>query len=132
MNEEIKWLKKWCERQGLTLTLEGECGFGRACVGVLVNDTYPDYYWYDENYESVDNNGEVWTPIRAYHKHPCVAVLGQEEDSIHQLYEWCKWFEENGFTLEISDKENPSQVDYIVGSLKNYRMVKQSISARVV
>lgn len=84
--DKIQYMKDWCSRHGstlnlygCTLTLDGECGFGRECVGVLVGEIYPDYEVWD--YESdeikrLDNNGDVWRPKNAYHKHPCVAVLG--------------------------------------------------------
>ena len=80
ISEMIAWLRTWCKKEGLTLILEGECGFGRECVGVasMADGTYPDYEWYEDNYEErVDMNGDVWTPGNAYHKHPCTAVLGR-------------------------------------------------------
>ena len=98
----------WAARNGLQLVLEGECGFGRECVGVLADGKYPDYEWYDAEYtERVDQNGEVWAPKDAYHKHPCVAVLGRGEPAEVQLYEWLLWFDANGFVLERGDVELP-------------------------
>jgi hypothetical protein len=75
--DKIKFMQEWCQKQNLTLVLEGEVGFGRQCVGVLSEQcgAYPDYIIFDEDYNIVDGN-EVWTPEDAYHKHPCVAVLG--------------------------------------------------------
>lgn len=102
--EKIEWMKKWCEENGLALTLEGECGFGRECVGVLAsNACYPDYAWhnYDGDYERLDNNGDVWVPEDAYHKHDCVAVLGRGEKAEAQLYDWLKWFQDNKFIHEV-------------------------------
>jgi len=90
----------------MTLGLEGECGFGRKCVGVLA-EVYPDYEWYDDNYERIDNNGKVWTPEDAYHKHPCVAVLGRGEEAEAQLFDWLQWFDTNGFKVETGKNELP-------------------------
>lgn len=104
-DEKIQWMATWAAKNGLQLVLEGECGFGRECVGVSVGGNYPDYEWYDdETYNREDNNGKVWTPEDAYHKHPCVAVLGRGENAEGQLYEWLKWFDENGFVLETGSQ----------------------------
>ena len=95
--EKFNWMAIYCAKNNLALTVEGECGFGRECVGVLSGDTYPDYEWSDARYNRIDDNGEVWTPKDAYHKHPCVAVLGRGEEAEDQLYQWLKWFDNNGF-----------------------------------
>lgn len=98
--DKIQWMLAYCANNGLTLDLEGECGFGRDCVGVLKEGKFPDYNWYDEDWNRVDKNGEVWTPKDAYHKHDCVAVLGRGEEAENQLYEWLQWFEQNNFVIE--------------------------------
>lgn len=99
--ERIEWMHRWAVANDAQLILEGECGFGRECVGVLVDGSYPDYEWYDERtYNRADENGKVWIPEDAYHKHPCVAVLGRGEAAETQLYEWLKWFDANGFHIE--------------------------------
>ena len=109
------------------ITLEGECGFGRECVGLLVNGTYPDYEWTDENYDRVDPNGDVWTPENAYHKHPCVAVLGRGEEAEAQLYEWLKWFDDNGFVADevANTKTNLHPIELMMGKATEKRMVKR-------
>lgn len=125
LQDKITWMETWCKEQGLILTLEGECGFGRECVGVLSSGCYPDYAWYDKDYNQIDNNGEVWCPEGAYHKHPCVAVLGRSEASIEQLYEWLKWFSDNNFkyVCEIVVCNDP--LELMLGRDKAHRMVKQ-------
>src|SRR5574343_1862446 len=120
----------WAPKNGLRLNLKGECGFGRECVGVEIDGHYPDYEWHDESkgYERLDNNGDVWTPADAYHKHPCVAVLGRGENAEAQLYEWLKWFADNGFHLETGslpiDKSIPIELTLIMCKHKYARMVK--------
>lgn len=127
--DKLQYMKDWCFRNKCVLELEGECGFGRECVGILVNDIYPDYRWYDEKtYARLDINGEVWIPEDAYHKHECVAVLGRGESSEDQLYQWLKWFDDNNFKLETGSQEvNPSlgYIAYLLGQDKYARMVKE-------
>jgi hypothetical protein len=117
--EKIEWMKGWAERNGCTLQLEGECGFGRECVGILAQDLYPDYTWRDDKtYERIDNNGEVWTPESAYHKHDCVAVLGRGEYAEAQLFEWLQWFEANKFRVEQGQrKPGPDEDEFVVALL---------------
>jgi hypothetical protein len=129
MKSKVTWMKEWCDKEGLGLTLEGECGFGRECVGVhsLNDETYPDYEWYDDNYENrIDPNGEVWIPQNAYHKHPCVAVLGRSKESINQLYTWLKWFEENNFHYKQESVECKNEIELIMGRDKHHMMVKNA------
>jgi len=125
VRNKIKWMLEWVDRNGMQLELEGECGLGRPCVGVVVDKCYPNYEWYDENYERIDSNGDVWKPPDAYHKHPCVAVLGRGEYAESQLYDWLKWFDNNGFKLETGFI--PGQIDPILtmlGKHKYARMVR--------
>lgn len=126
MKEKIEWLKDWCKKEGLTLVLEGECGFGRECVGVASENggTYPDYEWYNDDYEREDNNGDVLIPPDAYHKHPCTAVLGRGDIAIQQLYLWCKWFDENNFHYQKTKVECTNPIGLMLGRDWQHRMVK--------
>lgn len=127
--EKIEWMKEWCFKNKLILTLEGECGFGRECVGVSNGDCYPDYHWFDpDTYEDIDDNGDVWSPEDAYHKHTCVAVLGRGERAEGQLYEWLKWFDDNGFVVEsgINEVKKPMHpIEMLMGKHKYCRMIKK-------
>lgn len=124
--EKKTWMAVWAADNGLALNLKGECGFGRECVGVVTDGVYPDYHWYNqETWDRIDNNEEVWVPEDAYHKCPCVAVLGRGEETEDQLYNWLKWFDDNNFKLETG--AIPGVTDPIVvmlGSHKYARMVK--------
>lgn len=102
-DQKLLWMIKWCKMNQVTLQLNGECGFGRECVGILANELYPDYYWYNEEYKRMDSNGAVWIPEHAYHKHPCVAVLGRGEEAENELYEWLSWFNVNRFKVETGE-----------------------------
>lgn len=127
-NEKIQWMAVWAAKNGLQLMLEGECGICWECVGVLTEDKYPDYKWYNDNYERMDENGDVWTPEDAYHKYPCVAVLGRGENAEAQLYEWLKWFDDNGFKLEKGnlpvDRRIPLEIALAMGKHRYARMTK--------
>ena len=57
--EQKNWMAIWCADNGLRLELKGVCGIMRECVGVLGSDVYPDYEWFDKDYNRVDANGEV-------------------------------------------------------------------------
>jgi len=127
--EKIKWMIDWCNKNNLRLELNGEVGFGRECVGVIAyNGCYPDYEWYDEEtWDRLDKNGDVWIPPDAYHKHPCVAVLGRGEKAEAQLYEWLKWFDENNFKLEVGvlHRNRPFYpIELLIGKHFYARMVR--------
>lgn len=129
--EKLKWMALWAARNGLRLELAGECGFGRECVGVVADgNVYPDYVWHDEDtLERLDSNGDVWTPPGAYHKHPCVAVLGRGEAAESQLFDWLQWFDANGFKLEKGAASMDPQLGVIgvlLGKHRYARMVRIS------
>lgn len=125
--DNIDWMELYAKCHGATLSLTGECGFGCPCVGIIINDVYPDYEWFDEGYNTISENGDVWTPADAYHKHPCVAVLGRGEDAELQLCEWLKWFNKEGFIIktgEISRDAPFGQIEIMLNQHKYARMVK--------
>ena len=125
--EKIEWMVLWAHKNKVLLELEGECGFGRECVGILAEGHYPDYQWYDSDWNRADNNGDVWIPDNAYHKHECVAVLGRGEVAEAQLYDWLKWFDDNNFKVEITPREIQKGIDplfLMIQGMYNVRMVK--------
>lgn len=125
--KKVEWMAVWAARNKLQLELEGVCGFGRECVGVSANGSYADYQWYDGvSYDRLDKNGDVWCPKDAYHKHDCVAVLGRGEEAESQLYDWLKWFDDNGFHVEIGMKSavTNSPIEFLFMGTHYVRMVK--------
>ena len=127
--EKLDWMRAWCQKAGVMLDLDTQCGFGRECVGIVRGGHFPDYEWLQEgSYERADNNGKVWTPPDAYHKHPCVAVLGLGETAEAQLYDWLKWFDDNGFRVSVEkctpDPTLPPELAFLLGKHFNVRMVK--------
>lgn len=127
--EKIQWMAVWAAKNGAQLQLEGECGFGRECVGISVDGSFPDYCWHDETtWERADQNGDVWRPADAYHKHECVAVLGRGEPAEAQLYDWLKWFSDNGFVVETGDQPMDPKLAVLglmLGKHRYARMVKK-------
>lgn len=127
--EKIDWLKEYAFKNKGILHLDGSVGFGRDCVGISFNDSYPDYWWFDEQYERIDSNGEVWIPEGAYHKHDCVCVLGHGEESEARLYEWYRWFEDHGFVIETGLRENVKDMslfEIAMGQHMYSRIVKKN------
>ena len=47
IKDKIEWLQQECKELGLTLSLGGECGFGRPCVGVLFIKGKDSFFQYD-------------------------------------------------------------------------------------
>lgn len=127
--EKVQWMALFAARNRATLDLEGECGIGRECVGLSANGSYASYAWFDDDYERIDNNGEVWRPKHAYHKHDCVAVLGRGVEAEEELYEWLRWFDDNGFILETGSEAPPNggwdEIDLLFGRHTYTRMVKK-------
>ncbi len=127
-SKKIEWMAVWCAHNNLQLKLKGECGFGRECVGASVEGHFPDYRWYNNDFEREDANGDVWVPGDAYHKHECVAVLGRGEKAESQLYDWLKWFDDNGFVVETGDQAmDPGlgTIGILLGQHRYARMVRQ-------
>lgn len=126
--QKIEWMAIWAAKNGFQLQLEGFVGFGRECVGVSAFDAYPDYHWYNEETREEDDNGDVWTPEDAYHKHTCVAVLGRGEAAEAQLYEWLRWFDANNFKLEVVSyvgQRTFSAAQVMNGQHRSVRLVRQ-------
>jgi hypothetical protein len=88
--ERVAHIQAFANKHKIVMQLEGEVGFGRACVGLLHGDSYIDYnpYVYPD-FEPVtefhDERLFDCVPERAYHKHQCVAVLGHDEESVKQV-----------------------------------------------
>lgn len=125
--DKIKFMQEWCSKHNLTLILDGEVGFGRQCVGVLSEDcgAYPDYIIFDDDY-NVITGYEVWTPDDAYHKNPCVCVLGRGEEAESQLHDWIKWFDDNDYTcaIEKQDTTGWSGTDFLFDGEYKCKMIK--------
>ena len=83
---------------------EGECGFGRECVGLMKVNNYVDYNPTDANCDYIkefyDERLYKISPSDAYHKHNCLAVLGRGDDAIRQLSDWVDKLNELGVVVD--------------------------------
>lgn len=133
-DEEIAYMTRWAAQQGGVLTLKGEVGFGRPCVGVTVGSSYLDFLWIDMDYQTHYKDERVRAfkavkPEDAYHKHPCLAVLVHNDDyetATRQLYDWIKAIEELGWGVVVNDRKTfnepgtyGSQLELMMGGHKN-------------
>ena len=98
-------IQEFANRFKLIFEDDGEVGFGRKCVGLTNGSNYVDYnptqypnYDYVEKF--YDERLFDIVPENAYHKHNCLAVLGNEETSIIQLSEWIDKLKELGAVVE--------------------------------
>lgn len=100
-----KVIQEFANRFKLIFEEEGECGFGRECVGLSNGNNYVDYnptdrVKYDYIKEFYNEKFYDITPPDAYHKHSCLAVLGRGEEAIRQLADWVDKLNEMGAVVE--------------------------------
>lgn len=98
-------IQEFANRFKLIFEEEGECGFGRECVGLTNGSNYVDYNPTDSvSYDYIEGfyNEKLYdiAPQNAYHKHNCLVVLGREESSIIELSEWVDKLNELGAVVE--------------------------------
>lgn len=100
-----KNIQEFADKFDLIFDQAGECGFGRHCVGIRKDNFWLNYNpihmgTYEEIEEFYDERLNKILPEDAYHKHPCVAVLGRNEEAIRQLSEWIDKLKELDVTVE--------------------------------
>lgn len=107
MENYIKNIQEFADKHNIHFEQEGECGFGRECVGLLKKKegNYIDYNPTDSvTYDYIDDlkDDRLWdiTPENAYHKHNCLAVLGRGEKAVKELSEWVDALKELDVTIE--------------------------------
>ncbi len=111
-------LQKFATDHDCLLVLKGEVGMGRPCVGFTRGKGYVDTAPYDmTTFEPLpgfgDEVGEM-APANAYHKHPCLAVLVEDDDyeaGLAELREWVGAMNEAGVEVVEFDRGpmNPMQ-----------------------
>lgn len=92
---------------------EGECGFGRECVGLTSGNNWIDFNPFgEEDYiaEFYDARLNKIKPHDAYHKHDCIAVLGRGDEAITQLSEWVDGLK----ALNITIVDRPSGASNVI------------------
>ena len=117
-------IQEFANRFKLIFEDDGEVGFGRKCVGLTNGNNYvnynptqfPDYDYVEEFY---DERLYDIVPENAYHKHNCLAVLGNEESSIIQLSEWIDKLKELGAVVE-KYKTGATGIQGLISGTENY------------
>lgn len=126
--EKYNFMLDFAERNNVILNFNTTCGFGRDCVGITAHGVFPDYAWYDDDYNDISGNDDIFIPVDAYHKHPCVAVLGTGSVAEEQLYQWLKWFDDNDYhvmQIENPPPESLDEVELYFWSHYKTRMIKK-------
>ncbi len=98
-------IQEFANRFKIIFEDEGECGFGRECVGLTSGTSYIDYNPhkhpdYDQIEEFYDERLSQIAPPNAYHKHDCLAVLGRGDEAIRELSDWVDKLNELGAVVE--------------------------------
>ena len=117
-------IQEFANRFKLIFEDDGEVGFGRKCVGLTNGSNYVDYNPtqypnYDYVEEFYDERLFDIVPENAYHKHNCLAVLGNEETSIIQLSEWIDKLKELGAVVE-KYKTGATGIQALLSGTENY------------
>lgn len=120
--EKLAYLQEVAAKWECQLELEGEVGFGRECVGIqdAGGTHYVDYLHLEE---SDRLKPPWWQPVDAYHKHPCLAVLGRDEIAVSQLYEWVRNLVAAGYTVETKLRTSYNIIDLIFHGATVTRLV---------
>ena len=107
---------------------EGECGFGRLCVGFR-DGNWIDYNpTHDATYELIpdaDSGELVWPPdgVNAYHKHDCMAVLGRGDEAVIGLARW---------VLSLEAAGSVEMVKFQTGAIGDQALISGLIGRAVV
>ena len=117
-------IQEFANRFKLIFEDDGEVGFGRKCIGLTNGSNYVDYNPtqypdYDYVKEFYDKRLFDIVPENAYHKHCCLAVLGNEESSIIQLSEWIDKLKELGAVVE-KYKTGATGIQALITGTENY------------
>ena len=130
-NREI--CQKFANNHKLIFEDEGECGFGRECVGFIARGgNYLDYnpYKSNESYEQIEElQCEAVEPpddVNAYHKHECMAVLGRGDEAIDQLAKWVDKINEAGNVKIHEFETGADDIQKIISGILGYAITAGS------
>ena len=115
----------WATQNRVVIT-DGECGFGRTCVGLSAGS-----YWIDwrantgsPDYTEIPCAYDGWVPDNAYHKHDCVAVLGDDSGAWNELALWLDAIMEGGWEVIHSDRVPKDSIDLLFHGTTTARLGK--------
>ncbi len=117
--DAIRDVRLWAAEQECILTLDGEVGFGRPCVGIMHNQGYIDTPGSGYN-EFPDPSRREWDDrlmppegVNAYHKHDCLAVLGTDEQAVDGLLAWVAKIRSHGGRVVVHERPVDRQAGII-------------------
>ena len=114
---------------------DGECGFGRSCVGLSSGGNWIDYnptlqvMPFLPIAELQCAECEPPEGVRAYHKHDCFAVLfdkdedGAQAEAIKQLAQWIEHMEAQGRVEKVQFETGATGIQAIMSGLLGYCFV---------
>lgn len=126
--------RKTCEQFATTHKLifedEGECGFGRECVGFLAKGGN----WLDFNpcrsggdYEPIaELQCDAVAPpgnVENYHKHDCMAVIGRGDEAIMGLARWVEKINAAGNVRVVEYATGATGVQAMISGIKGYAIL---------
>lgn len=98
----LRALEDFAAKHRVDFEPAGEVGFGRQCVGFSRRNCYIDYAPRvgDDfhRHPKFPDDGRLRAPagVEAYHKHECMAVLGEGDEAHRQLLTWVRHLEAQG------------------------------------
>lgn len=113
--EKEDFLRNWAADNKCAYDPEGECGFGRECVGITYGghwvDLGPPKQWENFSFPEVLPEAHAPEGVNAYHKHDCLAVLGRGPVAIDGLYLWVRKISDANLVVKVSPR--PQKMDAI-------------------
>jgi hypothetical protein len=116
---------EWAAENRVIIT-EGECGFGRPCVGITTGDQWIDWRATTgaPDYRPEPDPWEGFVPPDAYHKHDCVAVLGQDDLAWSQLADWLTAIMDARWIVLHLERTPKDTIDLVFHGLTTARLGK--------
>jgi hypothetical protein len=131
LEEAIKICQDFANKHKIIFEDEGECGFGRECVGFMKGGWISYNPIRDDNYTiyPVGDNPDLLPPDNvtdAYHKYDCLAILGRGEKAIIQLAKWVKHLESKGNPKIVQYETGATGIQAMVTGVLNYAIILET------
>lgn len=132
IEEARKLCEQFATKHKLIFEDEGECGFGRECVGFLDKRGH----WLDFNPTKSDGAGnrepmvelqcaavEPPAGVDNYHKHDCMAVLGRGDEAIIGLAKWVQKINSAGNVQVVEYKTRATGMQAMISGVIGYAIL---------
>ncbi len=127
--ENKKICQDFADKHGIEFSAKGEVGFGRDCVGFTKNERYIDCNPFgdapDYSYIHGEHDERLYAPddVDAYHKHECLAVLGEGDKAIEGLANWVKSLESYGEVEIVEFKTDATGLQAMLTGSVGYAVI---------